>query len=129
MAGTYTPTGDQRSLDWLFTTTSPVRPTTWFMALHTGANGGSGANNEIVGNGYARQSVAFTRASNVVSNSAAITFGPDTTAAWGVVTDISIWDSVTGGTCLAAGTAASSVNYAVGDSATVAAAAFTITLS
>lgn len=129
MAGTLTLIGEQRCEDFLFTTTSPTRPTTWFAALHVGANGGAGAANELVGNGYARQPVAFSRTGNVLSNTLLLTFGPDTTANWGTVTDITIWDSLTAGVCLAQGTANSSVAYAIGDSATIATAAFTITLT
>jgi hypothetical protein len=129
MAGTFTATAQNRVLNWLFTTSAPTRAATWFVALHVGANGGAGAANEIVGNGYARQAVAFTISGNVASNSGALSFGPDTTANWGTVTDITIWDLVTGGTCLAQGTVAASVAYAVGDTATVAIGALTVTLT
>lgn len=129
MAGTLTPTGDQMALDFLFDATTVTRPTTWFISLHTGANGGAGASNEVVGNGYARQAVTFTRSAQTVSNTAVLTFGPDTTTNWGTVTDMCIWTAVTGGTCLVQGTASASVAYAVGDSATVAIGAFTITVT
>ena len=128
MANTFTAIGEALALDYMFDATAVTRPTTWYIALHTGANGGAGATNEIVGNGYARQSVTFTRSSNVMSNSTACTFGPNTGTAWGTVTDITIWDSLTSGRCLAQGTATSSVTYAVGDSATIAIGAETITL-
>lgn len=129
MAGTFTATAENRVLNWIFTTSSPTRPTTWFLALHTGANGGAGASNEISGNGYARQAVTFTVSGNVASNSGAISFGPDTTGNWGSVTDITIWDSVTTGVCLAQGTVSAAVSYAVGDTATIAIGALTITLT
>lgn len=129
MAGTFTTTSDQRALDWLFTTGSPTRPTTWFVSLHAGANGGAGASNELSGNGYARQAATFTRSSQTMSNTALLTFGPNTTTNWGTVTDICVWDSVSGGVCLAQGTASASVAYAVGDSATVAIGAVTISLT
>jgi hypothetical protein len=127
MAGTLTVTGDQRALDWLFTTGSPTRAATWFLSLHVGANGGAGASNEIVGNGYARQAVTFTRSAQTMSNTAVITVGPNTTANWGTVTDLCIFDLVTAGTCLAQGTASTSVAYNIGDSATIAIGALTIT--
>jgi hypothetical protein len=129
VAGTYTTIAEQRSLDWLFTTGAPTRPTTWYVSLHTGANGGAGAANELSGNGYARQAVTFTRSGQTVSNNALITFGPNTTTNWGTVTDACVWDSLTTGTCLAQGTLTSSVAYAVGDSATIAAGALTISLT
>jgi hypothetical protein len=58
-----------------------------------------------------------------------ITFGPDVTTNWGSVTDITVWTASTAGTCLAQGTAAAAVTYAVGDSATIAIGAHTITLT
>jgi hypothetical protein len=129
MANTLTLVGEQLALNYTFTTTSVTRPTVWYVALHTGANGGTGANNEITtGEGYARQSVTFSLSSNVITNTAMLTFGPDTTTAWGTVTDITVWDAVTAGRCLAQGTAAASVTYAVGDSATIAIGALSVTL-
>ena len=129
MAGTFTPNGENRTLNWLLTTTSPTRPTAWYVALHTGANGGAGANNEIVAQGYARQSVTFGVTANVAANTNALTFGPDTATAWGTVTDITVWDAPTAGNCLCQGTAGASVVYAVGDSATIAVGALTVTLT
>lgn len=129
MAGTFTAVGEALALDYMFNASAVTRPTTWFLALHAGANGGAGASNELAGNGYARQAVTFTRAGNVISNSTAVTFGPNTTTAWGSVTDITVWDTVTAGRCLAQGTAAAAVTYAVGDSATLAIGAETITLT
>jgi hypothetical protein len=129
MANTLTLVGQGLALDFLFDATAITRPTTWFMALHVGANGGAGASNEIVGNGYARQSVTFSRTGNVMSNVAGCTFGPNTLANWGTVTDITIWDTVTGGRCLAQGTATAPVTYAVGDSATIAIGAETVSIT
>jgi hypothetical protein len=128
MAGTLTLVGEELALDYMFDVTAVTRPTSWYVALHVGANGGAGASNEVVGDGYARQAVTFSRTSNVVSNTAVLTFGPDVTGNWGTVTDVTIWDSLTAGRCLAQGTATVSVAYAVGDSATIAIGAETITL-
>lgn len=125
----FTSTAENRALNWMFTTGAATRPTTWFVALHAGANGGQGANNELSGNGYARQAVTFTVSGNVASNSASISFGPNTTSNWGTVTDVTVWDTVTGGTCLSVGTATASVAYSVGDTATIASSALQITLT
>jgi hypothetical protein len=129
MAGTLTATAEASALDWLFTTGSPTRPTTWFVALHTGANGGAGAANEISGMGYARQPVTWSRTGNVASNTALLTFGPDATTSWGTVTDVTVWDLVTAGTCLAQGTATASVSFGLGESATIGIGALTIQLT
>lgn len=121
--------GEALVMDWLLTANAATRPTTWFVALHTGAAGANGASNEIVGNGYSRQAQTFTRSGNVATGVSNLTFGADVTAGWGNVTDFSLWTTVTGGTCLWVGTFGSSVTFAVGDSATVAGAALTFTLT
>ena len=126
MAGTFTAVGEALALDYMFTAAAVTRPTVWYQALHAGANGGAGAANELAGNGYARQAVTYTRAGNVMSNSTATAFGPNITANWGSVTDITVWDSLTGGRCLAQGTAGAAVIYNVGDTATIAVGAHTI---
>ena len=128
MAGTLTPTGDDLALDFLFDTIAVTRPTAWYVALHVGPNN-NGTTNEIVGNGYARQAMTYTRSGNVVTNSTLATFGPCTGSAWGTVTDVTVWDSLTAGRCLGQGTATASVTYNVGDSATLAIAAQQITLT
>lgn len=124
-----TATAENRVLNWLLTTSAPTRPTTWYVALHVGASGAAGASNEITGNGYARQPItAFNVSGNVASNPAQLSFGPNTTANWGTVTDATVWDSITAGTCLLTGTVTTPVAYAVGDTATFAAGALTFTL-
>lgn len=96
----FTDIAAQRMLDWLGNVGTPVRPSTFFAALHSGFPGLAGASNEITGNGYAR--VAFTpqRSGRVLSNTAAIDFGPATPAAWSEALFASIWDASTAGNCL-----------------------------
>jgi hypothetical protein len=129
MSGTLTPLADALALDYLLTSGTVTRPTAWYVALHAGANGGSGANNELVGNGYARQAVTFSLTGNIAENTAQLTWGPNTGTSWGTVTDVTVWDSSTGGRCLAQGPAVSPVTYAVGDEATMAAGALTVSLT
>lgn len=83
-----------------------------YLALHVGAPGVGGASNEVVGNGYARLTVAYDApAAGVTANSAAMLF----TASggnWGSVDYVSIWDALSGGNCLYCGamTAAKTIN-------------------
>jgi hypothetical protein len=121
--------GQNLVMTWLLTTSAATRPTTWALALHTGASGANGASNEIVGNGYSRQSETFTVSGNVGTAVTNLTFGPDVTTGWGSVTDFSLWTATGGGTCLWVGTFGASVTFAVGDSATVAASGLTFTLT
>lgn len=129
MTGTFTPTGDQMALDFLFDATSVTRPTAWFISLHVGANSNGTANEVSTSLGYARQAVTFTRSAQTMSNTAVLTFGPDLGGGWGTVTDMCVFTASTGGTCLAQGTATASVAYGNGDSATIAIGAFTISLT
>lgn len=130
MANTLTAVGQGLALDYLFGTAVLTRPTAWYIALHTGANGGAGAANEIgAGVGYARQSVTYSRTGNLENLAVLATFGPNTVTNWGTVTDVTVWDSLSGGRCLAQGTATAPVAYAVGDTASIAVNAQTITLT
>lgn len=121
--------GQNLLMTWLFTTGAATRPTVWALALHTGASGANGAGNEIVGNGYSRQSETFTVTNNVATAVTNLTFGPNVTTNWGTVTDFSLWTATSGGTCLWVGTFGASVAFSVGDSATVAASGLTFTLT
>lgn len=80
-----------------------TRPTTWFVGLHTGDPGETGAANEVStggGSGYARQAVTFgASAAGIVANTGLVLFGPAVTA-WGTITHVSIWDTVAAGNCL-----------------------------
>lgn len=79
-----------------------TRPTTWFVALHTGDPGETGAANEVttIGTGYARVAVTFgASAGGIVANTALVLLGP-AAIAWGTITHVSIWDAVTAGNCL-----------------------------
>lgn len=90
-------------LDWLFTTTSVTRPTTWFVALYTVAPNEGGGGTEVSGGSYARQSVTFTvsgTAPTQAANSTAVEF-PTATGSWGTVVAAAIFDASTSGNMLA----------------------------
>lgn len=109
---------------WLFDDAAATRPTAWFVALHTGDPGETGASNELSGNGYTRQAATFTaNGDGTTDNDATLTFGPNTTSDWGTVTHVSIWDASSAGNCLIKGALTASKAIAVGDSLQFAAAA------
>ena len=91
-------------LDWLMTTGTATRPTTWYVALYesAGAPSDSSAGTEISTGGYARQSVTFAAASSpdgTTSNTNAVQF----TASggnYGTVSHIAIFDALSGGNML-----------------------------
>lgn len=104
-------------LDWMMTTGSATRPTTWYVALYTAAPSDSGGGTEVSGSGYARQSVTFSAASSpggTTSNSGAVTF----TASggnWGVISHIGIFDNSSGGNLLWHGSMTASKTINDGD--------------
>lgn len=112
------------TLNFLMNTAAVTRPTAWFVGLHTGDPGETGANNEIgTGVGYSRQSATFgsaatagdTLGTTTTSNTGALTFGPCTTTAWGTVSYISVWTAATGGNALWVGALTNSTSIAVND--------------
>lgn len=104
-------------LDWMMTTGSATRPTTWYVALYTAAPSDSGGGTEVSGNGYARQSVTFSAASSpggTTSNTGAVTF----TASggnWGTISHVGIFDSLTTGNLLWHGSMTASKTINDGD--------------
>ena len=110
-------------VDWLLGGATPTRPSTRYLALHTGDPGETGASNELSGSGYARQAVTFGAASSgSASNTSTHTF----TASggnFGVVTHFSIWDALTTGNCLYVGALTTSRTINDGESGTVASGA------
>jgi hypothetical protein len=72
------PTTEQRTLEYWFTATAlGTRPTTWYLALHTG-DPGTGLANECADANYARQTVTFEVVAGgdgyIARNTAAVTF-------------------------------------------------------
>jgi len=85
--------------DWLLTGDAATRPTAWYVALYTAAPNDAGGGTEVSAGGYAHQSVTFSVASDVASNSNA----PQWTASgagYGTVTHMGIFDAVTSGNLL-----------------------------
>lgn len=89
-------------LNWMMTTGSATRPTSWYVGLFTAAPNDAGGGTEVSGNGYARQSATWDTASGTggtTANSGDISF----TASggnWGTITHIGIFDASTAGNLL-----------------------------
>lgn len=105
-------------LEWMkymFTATAMgTRPTTWYIALHTGDPGETGASNEVTDSAYARQSATFTQTANSVatSNSQTWTAIADGTIS---ISHFSVWDASTSGNCLFKGALDLSKSFGIGD--------------
>jgi hypothetical protein len=126
---------EKLALDFLMNTQSATRPTSWFLALHTGAPGETGGSNELAtGSNYARQTstwVAAASGAGSTTNSNTITFGPSTTSNWGTISSLTIWDNGTigAGNCLWQGNLSTARVITVGDSLQFAAGAISLTLA
>lgn len=118
-------------LDWLMTTGSATRPTSWYVALYTAAPSDSGGGTELSGNGYSRQSATFAAASSpggTTSNTGALTY----TASggnWGTITHLGIFDASTSGNLIWYGALTTSKTVNDGDSLQFAANSINLTLA
>ena len=69
-----------------------------FAALGTAASTGF---TEISGGGYARQPLLLVPVdADVMINQGGMTFGPDTSTAWGAITTVGVFDAAAGGNLL-----------------------------
>ena len=109
--------------------TSYTSPTTIYVALYTTDPTDADTGTEVSGNGYARQSVAFSSPSNgATSNSGAVEF-PQATGSWGTVAYIGLRDASSGGNLLYHTALDASKAIATGDVFRIAIGSLTVTLS
>jgi hypothetical protein len=99
------------------------------VALYTTDPTDADTGTEVSGNGYARQSVAFSSPSNgATSNSGAVEF-PQATGSWGTVAYIGLRDASSGGNLLYHTALDASKTIATGDVFRIAIGSLTVTLS
>lgn len=109
---------DYLETEWIkyaFTATAMgTRPTAWYVALHTGDPGETGASNEVTDSGYARQSATFTQTVGEVVTSNSQTF-PAIVDGSITISYFSVWDAVSSGNCLMKGPLDLAKNFGIGD--------------
>ena len=109
--------------------TSYTSPTTVYVALYTTDPTDADTGTEVSGNGYARQSVAFSAPSNgATSNSSAVEF-PQATGSWGTVAYIGLRDASSGGNLLYHTALDASKTIATGDVFRISAGSLSVTLT
>lgn len=119
---------ENKVLDHVLRNTAYTSPATVYVGLYTATPSDAGGGTELSGNGYARQSCAFSAASGgSISNSGTVTFGPNTTSGWGTVAYFGIFDASSSGNLLYWGSLTASKTVAVGDSVSFAAGALVVT--
>ena len=112
------------AMDWLLDDTAATRPTTWFLSLHTGDPGLTGANELVVGTDadYVRKAITFAAAASLAkATDLGVTWTADVAATTYIVTHIGIWDALTAGNFLASGALAVSETIAASGSLNLAA--------
>ena len=109
--------------------TSYTSPATVYVALYTTDPTDADTGTEVSGNGYARQSVAFSAPSNgATSNSSAVEF-PQATGSWGTVAYIGLRDASSSGNLLYHTALDASKTIATGDVFRIAAGSLSVTLT
>lgn len=133
MAG-FTDYTEGKVLDHIFGATSYSAPGTLYAALSTTTPTDAGGNfTEPSGNSYARVSITnnttnFPNASGgSKSNGTTITF-PTASGSWGTVTHIGLYDASSNGNLIVWAALSASKTIGNGDTASVAASGFTVTL-
>ena len=120
-------------MDWLMTTNSVTRPTSWYVALFTTATADDGTGTEVgAGVGYSRQAVTFastTSPTGNTSNTNTLTFGPCSTTNWGTITHAAVYNNSSGGNMLWQGALNSPRTIQVGDSFQIPIGQLTLTLA
>jgi len=118
-------------LNFLMTTGTATRPTSWYVALFTSAPNDAGGGTEVSGNGYSRQSVSWDTASGTggtTDNSGAISFTASGSG-FGTVTHIGIFDASSSGNLLWHGAMDTAKSVASGDVLQFAAGAIDLTIA
>jgi hypothetical protein len=91
-----------------------IAPTQLYMSLHVAAPGLTGAN-EVVGNAYARQPIAFgSDTGGSGTNNVTPIFPAPTPGNWGTLTHFGVWDSPSGGAFLAGDALLNAITTSIG---------------
>lgn len=120
-------TTEAHVLTYLFTAFGVTRPSSWYLALYTGAPSDSGGGTELSGDAYARQSLSFTISGDTASNVDAVEF-PAATGSWGTITHAAVFDASSGGNMIAHSAFTASKTIDSGDVFRITAGSLDITL-
>lgn len=102
-------------LDHILGTGAYTMPSTVYVGLSTGSFNDDNSGTELTGNGYARESIAFSAASSgTASNSGAVEFSA-ATGSWGTVSHFGLFDASTSGNLLIHGALTASKVIETGD--------------
>jgi hypothetical protein len=128
MANSFSDYLENKVLAHVFGGSAYTAPATIYVGLFTSDPGESGSTGEVSGNGYLRQSMAFTVTDDACTNTSAVEF-PTATGSWGTITHTALYDASTSGNMLAVGQLSASKGVGSGDVFRFAAGSFDITLA
>jgi hypothetical protein len=130
MAGSFSDYLEDKVLKHVFTNTSYTPATTLYVGLYTVAPSDTGGGTQVSGGSYARAAVTFSVSgtTTLCTNSAAIEF-PTSTASWGTVVAVGVFDASTAGNLLAWADLTTSKTIDTGDVFRIATGDLDITLS
>jgi hypothetical protein len=114
MANSFSDYLENKVLGHVFGGSAYSAPVTIYVGLFTADPGESGSSNEVSGNGYLRQSMAFTVSGSAAANTSAVEF-PTATGSWGTVTHTALYDASTSGNMLAVGQLSASKSIGTND--------------
>jgi hypothetical protein len=114
MANSFSDYLENKVLGHVFGGSAYSAPATIYVGLFTADPGESGSSNEVSGNGYLRQSMAFTVSGSAAANTSAVEF-PTATGSWGTVTHTALYDASTSGNMLAVGQLSASKSIGTND--------------
>jgi hypothetical protein len=102
MAGSFSDYLEDKLLKHAFTNTTYTPASTLYVGLYTAAPTDAGGGTEVSGGSYARVSVSFSVSGTgtLCTNSAAVEFAAST-ASWGTVVAVGVFDASTAGNLLA----------------------------
>lgn len=132
MAGKFSDYLNNALLSHVFGSTPYTKPANLYVGLMTTRGSGSSSGTEIVGNGYARQSIVFAQDEEPlgsIDNASAVAFPPASGGPWGTITDFAVFDAITGGNMLVYGTLVEAKLIKTGDRIEFLAGALVITLA
>jgi len=102
-------------LDHILGTGAYTMPSTVYVGLSTGSFNDDNSGTELTGNGYARESIAFSAASSgTASNSGAVEVSA-ATGSWGTVSHFGLFDASSSGNLLIHGALTASKVIETGD--------------
>jgi hypothetical protein len=127
MANSFSDYLENKVLAHVFGGSAYSAPATIYVGLFTADPGESGSSNEVSGNGYLRQSMAFTVSGSAAANTSAVEF-PTASGSWGTITHTALYDASTSGNMLAVGQLTASKSIGTNDVFRFNAGDFDITL-